>query len=450
MASGSSAADSRLGLAADVGRLEKDDGVALVERVAFPRPRLAHDPAARRGDQVLHLHRFEDGDLLARADAIAVRNIDRDDRPLQRRRDRHGPFRTLKGGRAGVAGVGLGRLEVKPAMRLRRLFQKLGAMRLDEARVDPAGDEIGMGDQRLQEGQVGVDPDDAELGERARQLCRGDGEIGRRRMRDNLGDQRVERRAGAIAGIAERIDPDAGAGGQVERRDPAGARDGLAGRRHRLQIDARLKRVSASGARAVEAQLGQRRSGRDLNLRLDEIDVECFLGDGVLDLQAGIGLDEGEPGVVRRIGGVDEELERAEAVVSRLARDPSRRADDPLAQARRQRRAGRDLDQLLVAALDRAFALAEVDEAAVPVAKDLDLDVARAGDQALGVERTVAEGARRLRPAAGEGLGDLGLAAHGAHAASAAARDRLEHDRRADARRRTPAPPRRRRPSRPR
>ncbi len=50
-------------------------------------------------------------------------------------------------------------------------------------------------------------------------------------------------------------------------------------------------------------------------------------------------------------------------------------------------------------------------EAAVAVAEDLDLDMAGAGDQALGVERAVAEGALRLRPAAGEGLGDFAFAA---------------------------------------
>ena len=140
-----------------------------------------------------------------------------------------------------------------------------------------------------------------------------------------------ERHAGAIAGVAERIDPDAGAGGQVERRDPAGAGDGLAGRRHRLQVDPRLNGVAAGPAGAVEAQLGERRSGGDLNLRLDEIDIEHFLRDGVLDLKAGIGLDEGEPGLARPIGRVDEELEGSEAVVSRLARDPHRGPDDPLA-----------------------------------------------------------------------------------------------------------------------
>ncbi len=98
-------------------------------------------------------------------------------------------------------------------MRLRRLVQKLEEMRLDEARVDPAGEEIGMRDDRLQETDVGVDPNDAELCERTRQLGRGDSEIRRWGMGDDFGDQRIERHAGAIARIAEGIDPDPGAGG---------------------------------------------------------------------------------------------------------------------------------------------------------------------------------------------------------------------------------------------
>ena len=114
------------------------------------------------------------------------------------------------------------------------------------------------------------------------------------------------------------------------------------------------------------------------------------------------------------------------------------RAGDALAQSRRQRRARRDLDQLLVAALDRAFPLAEMRQPAVAVAENLDLDMAGAVDQALGVERPVAEGARRLRLAAGEGVGDFVFAGDRAHAAPAAAGDRFQHDRRADARQERP------------
>jgi hypothetical protein len=55
-------------------------------------------------------------------------------------------------------------------------------------------------------------------------------------------------------------------------------------------------------------------------------------------------------------------------------------------------------DQLLVAALDRALALAEVHHVAVVVAEDLELDVARPLDVLLDVHVADAEG--RLAPRA--------------------------------------------------
>ena len=68
-----------------------------------------------------------------------------------------------------------------------------------------------------------------------------------------------------------------------------------------------------------------------------------------------------------------------------------------------QRRRRRLLDQLLVPALDRALALAEVDDVAVVIAEDLELDVARRLDVLLDVD--VADAERRL------GLALRGLAA---------------------------------------
>ena len=52
-------------------------------------------------------------------------------------------------------------------------------------------------------------------------------------------------------------------------------------------------------------------------------------------------------------------------------------------------------EQLLVAALDRALALAEVDDRAVMIAEDLELDVARVLDVLLDVD--VADAERRFR-----------------------------------------------------
>ena len=62
-----------------------------------------------------------------------------------------------------------------------------------------------------------------------------------------------------------------------------------------------------------------------------------------------------------------------------------------------EQRARRFLDDLLVAALDRAFALAQMDDMAVLVAQHLDLDVARIGDEFLDEDAVVAEGDLGLR-----------------------------------------------------
>ena len=87
------------------------------------------------------------------------------------------------------------------------------------------------------------------------------------------------------------------------------------------------------------------------------------------------------------------------------------------------------LDDLLVTALQRALALAEVDAGAVPVGEHLHLDVTGAVEVALDEDAVVAErrgglALRRLQRA-----GDLGLAAHDAHPAPAAARDGLDDGR---------------------
>ena len=96
-------------------------------------------------------------------------------------------------------------------------------------------------------------------------------------------------------------------------------------------------------------------------------------------------------------------------------------------------RRGRLLDQLLVAALDRAVALAELDDVAVRVAEDLDLDVARVGEVALQVDRAVAEEAL---PLAARGVERAAARPRGrdAEADPAAAAGGLHRDRVADLR----------------
>ena len=159
---------------------------------------------------------------------------------------------------------------------------------------------------------------------------------------------------------------------------------------------------------------------RDAELGLDEVDAVDHLGDCVLDLDAGVHLkEEGAPILIQ-------EFERASAHVANGAGE----AHGGLAQLGAQRwgegRRGALLDQLLVAALHRAIALAEGNGVAVRVGENLDLDVARVVEVALDVEGAVLEGGLGLAAGALEGGLDLVGASHDAQAAPAAAANGLE------------------------
>ena len=147
----------------------------------------------------------------------------------------------------------------------------------------------------------------------------------------------------------------------------------------------------------------------------------------MLDLQPRVHFEEEEALVLS-----GDELDGAGAVVADglgqcdrlLAHLPARR----LVEQRRRR----FLDDLLVAALDRAFALAEIDDVAVLVAEHLDLDVARIDDELLDEDAVVAEGRLRLGTGAGKALRHLDTRMRDAHALAAAAGGRLDHHRIAD------------------
>src|SRR5699024_6384016 len=97
-----------------------------------------------------------------------------------------------------------------------------------------------------------------------------------------------------------------------------------------------------------------------------------------------------------------------------------------------ERGAGRLLDHLLVAALEGALAVAQVDHAPVGIGEDLHLDVARRGEQVFEEEGVVAEGAGGLAAGGGERGGQLLGAVHLVHALPAAARRGLDQQRVSD------------------
>ena len=118
----------------------------------------------------------------------------------------------------------------------------------------------------------------------------------------------------------------------------------------------------------------QRLALRDADLALDDIDAGDELGDRMLHLHARVHLDE-----VELAGLVHQELDRAGVGVARL-RDGAcaapRRDLGALRVGHRGRR--RFLQQLLVAPLDAALALAQNFHVAVLVGQHLKFDVPRA------------------------------------------------------------------------
>ena len=193
-----------------------------------------------------------------------------------------------------------------------------------------------------------------------------------------------------------------------------------------LGVEAHLDRVAARRGLAEREPVAH----RDAQLLLDEVDVPDELRHRMLHLEARVHFEEGE--VALR---VDDELGRPGVRVLRLARDRDRGLRERLALSIFERRRGRLLEDLLVPALRRAVALAEREDLAVRVGKDLHLDMPRPLDELLEHEPLVVErrghDAPRLRQRVPQG----GRLAHALHPDAAAARDRLHHHRVADPRR---------------
>ena len=146
------------------------------------------------------------------------------------------------------------------------------------------------------------------------------------------------------------------------------------------------------------------RAGGDPDLLVDQVDAGDHLGHRVLDLEARVHLDEVELAVLV------EELDRAGAEIAELRASPCA-TTSPICVALGgvERRGGGLLPHLLVAALQRAVALAEMDGVAVAVAEHLDLDVARLGEILLDIDRVVAERGLGLGARGGQGAVQLVL-----------------------------------------
>ena len=174
--------------------------------------------------------------------------------------------------------------------------------------------------------------------------------------------------------------------------------------------------------------LGQRLTARDRDLEGDEIDARHHLGDGMLHLEASVHLEEAEGAVgaddeldgpgIHVVDGAGGSLGRAVEVTAQRVVEPGRRCL---------------LDDLLMAALDRAVAFEERRHPAVLVGDDLDLDVTGRFDVLLEEQRAVTERAHGFALRARHRVDEAVAGLDDAHAPAAAARRRLHDHRETDA-----------------
>ena len=170
-------------------------------------------------------------------------------------------------------------------------------------------------------------------------------------------------------------------------------------------------------------------AGGDVELQLDEVESRRQFGDRVLDLEAGVDLEEGE----RLLGGLVEELDRPGVVIPGR-RPPGGRprpaGRDPVRPSGRCSATPRSPSGCAAACCSRGRPTAH----AVPWVSAISCTSTwrGSGDDALHEHRRVTERLEPLGAGALEGLGQAGRVVDPADAPTAATRRRLDHQRVAD------------------
>ena len=168
---------------------------------------------------------------------------------------------------------------------------------------------------------------------------------------------------------------------------------------------------------------------RDPELPFHQIEAGDRLGHRVLNLQPRIHLHEPEAVGFEPLGAVGDEFHGAGALITdRLGRRDRGRAH-LRAQLGAHARRRRLLDNFLMAALQRAVALVEMDDMAVAVGEDLHFDMARRIDVFFDQHAGVAEGRLRLAHRGFERGIEVGVLVDPPHALAAAAGHRFDQQR---------------------
>ena len=163
-------------------------------------------------------------------------------------------------------------------------------------------------------------------------------------------------------------------------------------------------------------------AGGQANLRFDQVNASDHFRDGVLHLYASVHFDE-----INRTVLIHQKFNRARAAVT----DLFERRDNLIAHLRPppgiDRRRRGFFDELLVAALDAAFAFAQMDDSAMRVPEHLKFDVARTFDEFLEIHVRNAEGLLRLISRRRERRRELFFIADNAHPSAPASRRGLHN-----------------------
>ena len=288
---------------------------------------------------------------------------------------------------------------------------------IDECGRRLAGHERRVIDDVQQKRDVGLDAANPELPERPIRTPRRF--VERRAPGRHLHEQRVEeRRDHCPAEPVAAVEPHGKAARRPVGRDAAGVWEEMAVRV--LGGDAALycHPAALDGVLPWDVERGRMQlvAGGDQDLAAHQVHSSHHLGHGVLDLNTRIHLDEEELLPIN----VEQELHRAGIAVCDRPAQPDGRVADPRPQRVGDADRRGELDDLLVAPLDRAVALPEMHEVAVRVAEDLHLDVLRVGNVAL--EKHLGAPKRRGRLALGvrQARQELGFGGHHPHPAAAA------------------------------